>query len=209
MTKAAIKLTKSIIGIPSAVVWCGVVAIGILRLVQYQMTPGAKGREAPHIWPAEVADIARKPGQFTLVMMLHPQCPCSRASLHELSHLTSRAAGQLDVRILFIKPQGAPAEWCDSDLWKQAKNIPRVNVSIDDDASDASIFGATTSGQVVVYDASGALRFSGGITDGRGHEGDNSGFDAILGLIRNGNTAVSTTPVYGCSLGVCPLAKKK
>jgi hypothetical protein len=84
-----------------------------------------------------------------------------------------------------------------------------VEVSIDNEAKDASIFGATTSGQVMVYDASGAIRFSGGITDGRGHEGDNAGLSAILGLVRDGKAAVSTTPVYGCSLGVCPLQKKE
>jgi hypothetical protein len=178
-------------------------------MVRYQMTPGVQARTAPHIWPASIHDVAHKPGRFTLVMTLHPQCPCSRASLHELAQLMTRAGGRVDAHILFVKPQGATADWCDGDLWKQAKHIPGVNVSIDDDARDASIFGATTSGQVMIYDASGAIRFSGGITDGRGHEGDNTGLSAILGLIHDGNTAVSTTPVYGCSLGVAPMKTKE
>ena len=44
--------------------------------------------------------------------------------------------------------------------------------------------GATTSGHVLLYDAGGVLRFAGGITDGRGHEGDNAGLDAALALLR-------------------------
>jgi hypothetical protein len=203
------KLTKLATSLPSALVWGGAVAIGMLGIVRYQMKPGAQAREAPRNWPAGVDDIVRKPSRFTLVMTLHPQCPCSRASLHELSELMTRARGHVDVHILFVKPPGAPADWCDSDLWNQARDLPGVEVSIDNEAKDASILGATTSGQVMVYDASGAIRFSGGITDGRGHDGDNAGLSAILGLVRDGKAAISTTPVYGCSLGVCPLKKKE
>jgi len=114
----------------------------------------------------------------------------------------------MDTHILFVKPPGAPADWCDGELWKQAHDIADVNVAIDNDAKDAAIFGATTSGHVLVYDASGAIRFSGGITDGRGHEGENPGLSAILGLVHDGKTAVSTTPVYGCSLGGCRSEKQ-
>ena len=205
---AASKLAKLATSTPSMVIWAGTVAIGMAGLVHYQMTSGASGREAPHSWPAGVDDIVRKPGRLTLVMALHPQCPCSRASLHELSQLMARSGEKMDAHILFVKSEGAPADWCDGNLWKQAKDSPGVSVSIDNDAKDGSIFGATTSGQVIVYDASGTIRFSGGITDGRGHEGDNTGLSAILELIRDGKTAVSTTPVYGCSLGVSRLKKQ-
>jgi hypothetical protein len=74
---------------------------------------------------------------------------------------------------------------------------------VDKDGKNAVAFGASTSGDVRVYDTSGALRFSGGITDGRGHEGDNTGLDSVLDLVRVGKSPVSATPVYGCSLGIC------
>jgi hypothetical protein len=76
-----------------------------------------------------------------------------------------------------------------------------VTVMLDENGHDTAAFGASTSGQVMVYDASGAIQFSGGITDGRGHEGDNPGMLAVLSLVRDGKSQVSTTPVYGCSLG--------
>jgi hypothetical protein len=54
-----------------------------------------------------------------------------------------------------------------------------------------------------VYDTTGILEFHGGITDGRGHEGDNDGMLAVLAIGRDEKSPVSKTPVYGCSLGVC------
>jgi hypothetical protein len=203
----ASKCLRSAAGLPLALLWSSAVALGMLALTQYQMTPGPLPQKAPANWPAEVNDIPRKPERFTLVMLLHPQCPCSRASLHELSQLMARTEGHVDAHILFVKPLGADSAWCDGDLWKQAQNIPDATVSVDNDGKDAGIFKTNTSGQVIVYDPSGAICFSGGITDGRGHEGDNTGLSAILGLIHDGQTSVKTTPVYGCSLNVCAIKK--
>jgi hypothetical protein len=200
------KFLRSAAGLPLALVWGSAVAMGMFGLTQYQMTPGPLPPKAPSNWPAD-ADIARKPGRFTLVMLLHPQCPCSRASLHELSQLMTRTVGRVDAHILFVKPHGADSAWCDGDLWKQAQSIPDASASVDNDGKDAGIFNANTSGQVIVYDSAGAICFSGGITDGRGHEGDNNGLSAILQLVHDGQTSVKATPVYGCSLKVCAIKK--
>jgi len=119
----------------------------------------------------------------------------------------ARSAGRLDAHILFVQPANAPADWLDGALWQQAKTIPGVTISVDKDGRDAAALGASTSGQVMVYDAAGVIRFSGGITDGRGHEGDNAGMQSILDLIRFGKSSLATTPVYGCSLGVCRIKR--
>ena len=168
-------------------------------MLRYQMTPGAPGPSVPAVWPAGV-DIQRDVHRPTLVMLLHPQCPCSRASLHELTELLARADGRIAAHVLFIEPASAPADWLKGDLWNQARAIPSVAVTIDQGGKDAAAFGATTSGQVAVYDSGGTMRFKGGITAGRGHEGDNPGYLAILALMRQGASPISATPVYGCSL---------
>ena len=62
--------------------------------------------------------------------------------------------------------------------------------------------------QVVLFDAQGRVLFTGGITDGRGHEGDNPGLDAALAALGEPNAssavagppAMRATPVYGCPL---------
>lgn len=188
------------------VAWGVAVLVGMYGLVRYQMTPAAFASAAPPHWPAGVS-FAHSTGRSTLIMTLHPRCPCSRASLNELAEIMARSEGRLEVRILFVEPANAPADWSDGDLWQQAKAIPGVTLSMDKDGRDAGAFGASTSGQVMVYDAAGVLRFSGGITDGRGHEGDNAGQLSILEFERTGKSPVATTPVYGCSLGVCRIKR--
>jgi hypothetical protein len=199
-------LGKRLVGLPMVVAWGFAVLVGMFGMVRYQMTPAAVASAAPARWPAE-ASFGHSTGRPTLVMTLHPQCPCSRASLSELAQIMARSEGRLDARILFVQPVNAPANWLDGALWQQAKTIPGVTISVDKNGRDAAAFGATTSGQVMVYDAAAVIRFSGGITDGRGHEGDNAGMLSILDLVRIGKSSVATTPVYGCSLGVCQIKR--
>jgi hypothetical protein len=177
--------------------WGIAVVLGMSGLVRYQMTPAALAQGVPTQWPQGLS-FSRDITRSTLIMTLHPECPCSRASLSELAQILSRSENRLDARVLFVHPANAPANWLDSDLWRQAKAIPNVIVMLDEGGRDTAAFGAITSGQVMVYDTSGAMRFS----DGRGHEGDNAGLRAILSLVRDGKSQVSTTPVYGCSLGI-------
>ena len=181
-------------------VWGIGVLLGMTSLMRYQMTPAAHAA-APGHWPANVS-FSPSPLHPTLIMTLHPRCPCSRASLHELEQIMAHSAGRLEAHVLFVIPQNAPSDWRDGDLWGIAQSIPDVTVSIDKGGHDASAFGATTSGQVMVYDIAGELRFSGGITDGRGHEGDNDGMFSVLDIVRLGGSRIVTTPVYGCSLGI-------
>jgi hypothetical protein len=197
-------LTNRLTGWPVIATWGLAIVAGMFGLARYQMTPGATPGATPAHWPAS-ATFPRARDRFTLIMTLHPMCSCSRASLHELEEVVARADGRIDARLLFIRPEGAPADWLDSSLCREARNTRGVNFTVDENGANAAAFGATTSGQVMLYDASGVLRFSGGITDGRGHEGDNAGQQAILELLKNGNANVASTPVYGCSLGKCNL----
>ncbi|EMI52168.1 hypothetical protein [Rhodopirellula sallentina] len=110
--------------------------------------------------------------------------------------------GEVQVYAVFIKPTACCGEdgWERSDLWQSAERMPGVIVVLDEGGMEASCFRATTSGQVVMYDAAGDLCFSGGITSSRGHQGDNAGRAAIVKHIRHGESDVTNTPVYGCHL---------
>ena len=61
-----------------------------------------------------------------------------------------------------------------------------------------------TSGQVLLYQPSGRLAFSGGITPARGHSGDNPGSDAVLSLVRREARQADGVPVT-CRVFGCPL----
>jgi hypothetical protein len=180
-------------------VWGLAVLAGLAVLVGYESRPGVPA-SPPARWPAR-SHLERTPGRATLVMLVHPGCPCSRASLEELDRLLVRARGLVTAHVLVFKPQGFAEGWEKTDLWEKAAAIPGVRVHRDDDGAEAAAFAAETSGQAVLYDADGTLRFDGGITAARGHPGDNEGRQAILALLTaSGGAPRARTPVFGCSL---------
>jgi hypothetical protein len=184
------------------VLWAAAVSFGAMQLWRYESTPGTEAR-APISWPAH-AHIPRQPGLPTLIVLIHPQCPCSRATLGELAKLMTDCNGKLTTTVLILRPAGEPAGWEKTDLWSSAAAIPGVNVQTDDEGAAARLFGAATSGQTLLYAPDGRLLFSGGITESRGHSGDNAGRSAITALVLNrsplSNVSLVQTPVYGCSL---------
>ena len=112
----------------------------------------------------------------------------------------ARCQGKLEAYVLFTKPAGLSADWEKTDLWRTAAAIPGVTVISDENSAEAKRFGAETSGQTLLFDGTGKLVFSGGLTAARGHFGDNAGVDAIVSLL-GGETAMrSTTSVFGCTL---------
>jgi len=164
----------------------------------YNHKPGTEA-SAPLRWPAE-SRVPLTPGRATLVVLAHPKCPCTRATVEELSRIMAHCRGRLHVYVLFASPKGSPEDWNKTDLWNSAANIPGVNVLIDEDGIEANRFGATTSGQVLLYDENGTLKFHGGITESRGHSGDNAGSTAIESLVNRGVADRDKTLVFGCPL---------
>lgn len=182
----------------STVLWLFAVSSGLWVLWSYANTPGA-GARPPQRWPAD-SQIQRAPDRATLVMLVHPQCPCSRASIGELAALMAQTRGRVTAYVLFLKPPGFSKDWEKTDLWQSAASIPGVNVITDDGGAEAQRFHAATSGQTVLYDASGRLLFGGGITGSRGHPGDNAGRSAIVSLVNTGVAERTETVVFGCPL---------
>lgn len=172
--------------------------MGLWVLWSYENTPGSSA-QPPLQWPAD-SHIQRQPDRATLVMLVHPHCPCTRASIGELAELMAHCQGRLTASVLFLKPAGFSEEWEQTDLWRSAANIPGVKVLIDDEGVEARRFRAATSGQTMLYDAAGHLLFSGGITGSRGHSGDNAGRSAIVSLVNAGATDRAETFVFGCPL---------
>jgi hypothetical protein len=178
--------------------WAMAVASGMTMLWAYAEAPGAAATP-PAVWPRD-SHVRPSAERATLIMLAHPHCPCTRASIEELDRLMAQAGDRLAVDVLFVTPPDAGDSWDATDLWRSAAAIPGVTVLDDVDGIEARRFGALTSGQVLVYDAAGRLRFSGGITAARGHAGDNAGRSAIVALLDGAASASVETPVFGCSL---------
>jgi hypothetical protein len=139
-------------------------------------------------------------GKTALIMALHPKCPCSRASVSELTKLYSHATKPLKIIVLAYKPAKEPDEWIESHALRSIRSL-HAEIVIDADGEEAKRLGMTTSGQIIVYDAEGNLVFDGGITGSRAHEGDNLGEQLALAQINGHATErLSSAPVFGCSI---------
>jgi hypothetical protein len=183
----------------AGLLWLAALAAALSILRTYDNTPGAVAHAAPASWPAATS-LPRVPGEPTLVMLVHPKCPCSRASVGELAVLLAQASRSLTTHVLFHTPAGVPGDWHSTDLWRSASTIPGVTVRIDEHGTEAKRFGVATSGHTLLYDADGRLQFTGGITASRGHSGDNAGRSAILALLQRSAAQAQWTSVFGCSL---------
>jgi hypothetical protein len=182
--------------LPGIGIWLVTVIAGMGILADYANLAGPAGN-APH----QTADfIAGTPGHFQLLMFVHPRCPCTLASVNELAKIMARSSGMCDAAVYFIRPESVTEEWVHGATWNAAAKIPGVRAVIDYKGVASARYGAKTSGDVLLYDSSGQLRFHGGITGARGHEGDNVGESAVISLILRGSSNVDNSPVFGCGL---------
>jgi len=180
------------------VVWLIAVAGGMRALLNYENTASAEG-DPPAAWPAQ-SKIPRTAGLPTIMVMGHPKCPCTRATIGELAVLMARLHNQATAVVVLVRPRGTPDDWDDTDLRRSASEIPGVIVMTDFDEVEADRFQAQASGQTMLYNARGKLLFSGGITASRGHSGDNVGRSSIVSLVTYGTVESTRTPVFGCAL---------
>lgn len=174
--------------------WLALIAGGMGWFVDYKSRPGtgalAPRGDDPLIPRSELP---------RLVILIHPRCACSRATLAEVERLIARNPGLLDVYAFFYRPDDVPEDWVRSDTWEKASSMPGVRVSTISDR-DLPQFGAVTSGQAFLYDTENDLVFSGGVTVGRGHEGEGIGRSSIESYVRTGRATSATAPVFGCIL---------
>jgi hypothetical protein len=189
--------TKSVSVIACAV-WLLALAAGHSVLTKYSLTSGTEALPKDS-WPS-ASTVIRPTGRNFLLMFVHPNCPCSTASVAELDRLMAACPARLSVKILFVKPAGTSPDWEKTNLWRSASSIPNVEVACDDGGAEAALFDASTSGQTFLYSPDGKLIFRGGITAARGMSGDNAGSDSIASWVNGAKTGVDHTPVFGCPL---------
>lgn len=178
-----------------AAAWLGAVSGGFVLANVYSARPGTSA-EAPSRWPAQ-SRIARHEGRTTVVLFVHPLCPCTRATLRELQRILARGTTAIDVAVVLA---GSPLQPSVSGTDEAVVTgvLPSAKVLVSE--AEARVFSAATSGQVVAYDEHGALVFAGGITSARGHEGPSRGGDDLLRIARGERPMRSQARVFGCAL---------
>ncbi len=191
-------LTKRRWFVGAIAAWGSILLAGVVLVADRDHRPAAI-RDVPADWPSGTR-LLRSPDRATLLVFAHPHCPCTRATLRELEYVLSRSENLAAVHVLLCIPEGAPNDFGKTSLREQALAIPDVILSEHATSQEARLFGAETSGEILVYHPAGQLLFRGGITGSRGHEGANAGRDALLACLHDPSREFLTTPVFGCSL---------
>ena len=190
----------------ASTVWAGTVVAAYQAIRRFESTPGLPAN-APKTWP-DRSRVQRADGAWTLVMLVHPHCSCSRASVKELEAILDKAPRSLRPYVLVYRPTDFPPGWEKTDVYTAATRLRRTSVLIDENGREAKLFGGFTSGQTFLYDGDGRLRFEGGITLLRGHAGLNSGRTDVIRIAntRDGN---GEHPVFGCAISTEPARGEK
>jgi hypothetical protein len=190
--------------IPQLLLWLLAVGAAAYSITAYdfsteQPLPGVEASQ----WP-ESTRLTRTPGRSTLLLFLHPKCPCSRATLVELERLAEQLQSSDAQRLEFIVVATVPSShgeaWLTTGTVAQARRILNAKVLPDIDGAEAQNFGAVTSGMVMLYDPDGACQYAGGITVARGQQGENVGWLALAEALKGGRVAASGIPAFGCRL---------
>lgn len=169
--------------------WVVAVGFGAREIYAYATEPGTQS-EAPAIWPVE-SRLAAPDGRPAIVMFVHPECPCTRASLTELANIARHVGDRAMITVVADRTGTG---------WDKAATIPNATRVLDPLELEARRFGAHTSGHVVVYDRFGVHRYSGGITGSRGHIGDNVGRELVEAIADGSADRDLTHAVFGCAL---------
>ena len=193
-----LKWIRSAVPIMCTSIWLAIICGSVAALHSYETTAAKTTASAPQ-WPTGIP-LPRPATRPVLIIMLHPNCPCSRASIAELAELLARHPSQLTAYAVFTSSPGTPQDPATVDIWTTAASTPGLIAIRDNNATIGHALHATTSGQIFLYDSTGTLQFTGGITPSRAHTGDNFGSRSIETFLTTGVTPRSQTSVFGCAL---------
>jgi len=197
-------MPKSKISIAIAcLLWAISIGLGLYLLMNHETTPGAPPKAPPIKFPKDTK-LKLSSDKDTLVMFVHPQCPCTKASLKQLEPLSLNP--NLSIQLVHFKPSTKPEGWKEEwqlDDWTKQRTVQVIE---DSDGVEARRFDAKTSGQTFLFDPSGTLLFHGGITAARGVTGDSVGFDNLASVLARVKTSkahdlnLKKSLVFGCNL---------
>jgi len=184
--------------------WSTAVAFAFALLIAHESTPG-ETNPLPMNWPSGVA-MQRCTDRPMLLVFIHPQCPCTMATLSELERLTAEVEMPVQTTLIINCPADQETAWKRTAIWRRCESVSKGSILVDFDGELATQFRIGTSGHCALYSAAGKLLFQGGITASRGHEGESTGRVAIRAHLSSNGRGLGkgqispATPVFGCEL---------
>jgi hypothetical protein len=110
-------------GLTVGIAWLATIVTGTYLLLAYANAPGEAG-SPPEAWP-QSSQVPHDKNRPTLVMFMHPHCPCSRASIGELAEVMAHCQGRVSASVLFLRPTEMATDWVLSDTWRSGENSRR------------------------------------------------------------------------------------
>lgn len=178
--------------------WMLLLAAGAGALSRYEFKGSATTGLTDH-WPDNPI-IRLDSERPTLVMFLHPRCPCSAASLAQLDRVLRLYPGRFRTWVLIVRPASVPKAWEEGTNAEAARRLPDSTLMLDPAGALARQFGSLYSGTVQAYDHEGNRLFAGGITASRGHEGESLGSLSLQDIGAGKAPGATSMPVFGCPL---------
>lgn len=176
-------------------VWVVALLGAVGSLQAYAGQAGRAGNAAG--WPSALGPAPAAP---TLLVAVHPRCPCTAATIDELAGVLGRVPSPPRVVALVFAPER-------SERWPETTRVTRrlrdelQAELVNDPRGDlAAAIGAFTSGHVVLFGSDGRPIFRGGVTPSRGHGGPNAGATALTDLLCGRAAATSSSAVFGCPI---------
>lgn len=123
------------------------------------------------------------------VMLVHPDCPCTEASLNVYRNAVLSSGRPIETLIVI------PGSRRTSRNIALAHNIPNAKVEFSSPEAIQRKFGISTSGHLLVWSGK-KLVFSGGVTDARGEDVQAAAYRELVAALES--RAARETPVFGC-----------
>src|SRR6202140_3019570 len=92
--------------------WLFAICFGSVALLRYENRP-SEANVALRMWPAQ-SKLPLNENLPTLILFAHPKCPCTRATLGELSLLIARCSKKVATIVIFTKPADVDGNWVDT-----------------------------------------------------------------------------------------------
>lgn len=180
--------------------WVCSILLSYGYIIYYHQVEGSSDRSARD-WPLN-ANLSLDSQKPTMVLAVHPKCPCTVATCRELARLLLRAHRPVKIYALVFTPSPNPdgEEWFNSPTMSDLKRVPLLEMIKDENGELAQSFGMSTSGDIRLYSSNRHLLFAGGITASRAHEGECAATDKLFSRIRGESSQYFEYPVFGCPI---------
>lgn len=187
--------------------WLLGTAYGFSFLLEHDFQSNDLPKTTAVNWSEVLGDQSELSKQFsqhplTIVVAVHPKCPCTKATLQELQERTKFANVSVKTMVLAYTPASEKEnpEWTKTPTLDLLQELPGASIVRDIDAGIAIRLRLEVSGAVLVTDQSGKTWLQGGITASRSCRGNCPGSIALEQILAGRLTRPVFSPVFGCRI---------